>query len=108
LLTPVATPAANGLDDDPAVSDSKEHANLTVPVGSTIVDGTVGPFIANNEHLDKSLQEPVDECVEQAGKDDQPYLSAPPAARDDLEAVTPDLGNHTADELLPCFCSADN
>ena len=27
----------------------------TVPVGSTIVDGTVGPFIANNEHLDKSL-----------------------------------------------------
>ena len=108
LLTPVATPAANALDDDPAVSDSKDHANLTVPVGSTIVDGTVGPIIANNEHLDKTLQEPVDECVERAEKDGQPYLSAPPAASDNLEAVTPDLGKHTADEPLPCFCSADH
>ncbi len=81
---------------------------LTVPVGSTIVDGTVGPFIANNEHLDKSLQGPVDECVEQAGKDDQPYLSAPPAGSDHLEAVTLDLGEHTADEPLPCFCNADH
>ena len=38
---------------------------LTVPVGSIIVDGTVDPFIANNEHLDKALQGPADECVEQ-------------------------------------------
>ena len=28
---------------------------LTVPVGSIIVDSTVSPLIANNEHLDKSL-----------------------------------------------------
>jgi hypothetical protein len=87
----------NSLDDDPAESDSKKHANLTVPVGSAIVDGTVGPFIANNEHLDRFLQEPVDECVEQAGKDDQPYLIAPPAASDNLAAVTPGLGKTTAD-----------
>jgi hypothetical protein len=79
-----------------------------VPVSSTIVDGTVGPFIANNEHLDKSLQGPVDECVEQASKDDQPYLSAPLGVSDHLEAVTLELGKHVADEPLPYFCSADD
>jgi hypothetical protein len=36
------------------------------------------------------------------------HLSAPPAASDDLDAVTPDLGKHTADEPLPCSCSADH
>lgn len=73
---------------------------LTVPADSTIVDGTAGPFIANNEHLDKSLQEPLDECVELAGKDD---LSAPRAVRDHLEALTLDLGEPIADELLTLF-----
>jgi hypothetical protein len=145
LITPVTTPAANALDDDP---NSKEDANrtdlitrddvderarngaslitnelyidrdnlpgiqlpqlnspktketsqrLTVLVDSTIVDGTAGPFIANNEHLDKCLQELVDECVEQAGKDDQPYLNAPRAVSDHLEAGTLDLGEPTAE-----------
>jgi hypothetical protein len=145
LITPVATPAANALDDSP---DSKADANrtdsitrddvderahdeaglltnelytdrdnlpriqlpqlnspksketsqrLTVPANSTIVDGTADPFIANNEHLDKYLQEPVDEYVEQAGKDDQPYLSAPRAVSDHLEAGTLDLGKPTAE-----------
>jgi hypothetical protein len=140
LITPVATPAATALDDGPAVSDSKEDANLTdsitrddvderaqdytdrdnlpriqlpqlnssktnetsqrltVPIDSTVVDGTAGPFFANNEHLDKYLQEPVDECVEQAGKDNQPYLNAPRAVSGHLEATTLDLGEPTADE----------
>lgn len=43
LLTLVATPAANCLDDDPA-SVSKEHASLTASVGFTIVNGTVRHF----------------------------------------------------------------
>jgi hypothetical protein len=76
---------------------------LTVPVDSTIVDGTAGPFFANNEHLDKYLQEPVDECVELAGKDNQPYLNAPRAVSNHLEAVTLDLGEQTADELPTLF-----
>jgi hypothetical protein len=76
---------------------------LTVPVDSTVVDGTACPSFANNEHLDKYLQEPVDECVEQAGKDDQPYLSAPRAVSDHLEAVTLDLGEQTADEPPTLF-----
>jgi hypothetical protein len=150
LITPVAAPAPIALDDDRAVSDSKEDANrtysiprddvderahndaslitnelytdrdnlpriqlpqlnspktkeasqrLTVPVDSTIVDGSADPFIANNEHLDKPLQEPVDEYVEQAGRDDQPYLSAPRAVSDHLEAVTLDLGEPTTEPL---------
>ncbi len=37
---------------------------------ATVVDSIVGPFIINNEHLDKSLQGSVDKCIEQAGKDD--------------------------------------
>lgn len=69
----------------------------------TIVDGTAGPFIANNEHLDKYLQEPVNECVGQAGKDDQPYLNAPRAVSDHLEAGTLDLGEPTAEP--PYFVS---
>jgi hypothetical protein len=76
---------------------------LTVPIDSTVVDGTAGPFFANNEHLDKYLQEPVDECVEQAGKDNQPYLNAPRAVSDHLEAMTLDLGEQTADEPPTLF-----
>ncbi|KAG9230112.1 hypothetical protein BJ875DRAFT_488279 [Amylocarpus encephaloides] len=102
LLTPVVTPTANALDEDPTESDSRKHTNLRVPVESAIVDGTVGPFIANNEHLD----EPNNKCVEQAGKDDQPYLSAPPTASDDLAAVTPDfesssINNPTQARTIP-------
>ncbi|KAH8772419.1 hypothetical protein F5882DRAFT_381432 [Hyaloscypha sp. PMI_1271] len=73
---------------------------LTVLVDSTIVDGTADPFIANNEHLDKYLQEPVDEYIEQAGKDDPPYLSAPRAVSDHLEAGTLDLGEPTVAPYL--------
>jgi hypothetical protein len=58
---------------------------LTVLVDSTIKDVSADPFIANNEHLDKSLQEPVDECIEQAGRDNQPYLSAPRADSEGCE-----------------------
>jgi hypothetical protein len=151
LITPAATPAANVLDDDPAVYDSMDGANRTdsitrddvderaydeaspitnelytdrdnlpsiqlpqltsprtteasrrqtVPVDHTIVDGTAGPFFANNEHLDKYLQEPIDEL---AGKDNQPCLNAPRAVSDHLEAVTLDLGEQTADEPPTLF-----
>jgi hypothetical protein len=62
-----------------------------VPVNSTIVDGIADPFIANNEHLNKYLQEPVDKYIKQAGKDDPPYLSAPRAISDHLEAGTLDF-----------------
>ena len=78
-----------------------------MPVGSTIVHVTVSPF-TNNTHIDKSLWGPVDECMEQTGKDNQFSLSPPPAVNDHLEAVTLDLGEHTADEPLPCFYSADD
>jgi hypothetical protein len=61
---------------------------LIVPVGSTIVDGIVGPFIANSEHIDKSLQEAMDECAEQAGKDDEPYPSCPLTGSDHPETPT--------------------
>jgi hypothetical protein len=142
LVTPVATPAENTVDDEHAISGSKEVANRTgtithdevddrahdeatvitnglytdiedlllslgiqrpqlnspktketsqrliVPVGSIIVDGTVGPFIAKNEHIDKSLQEAMDECAEQAGKDDEPYPSCPPTRSDHPETPT--------------------
>lgn len=81
---------------------------LIVLVGSTIVDGTVGPFIANNEHIDRSWQGAVDECAEQAGKDDEPYPSAPPASSDHLETGSLNLSEHTPGEPLPCFCSADD
>jgi hypothetical protein len=67
-----------------------------VPPDSTIVDGTVGPFITNNEHLDKSLQTPVNGCVEQTGKDDQPYSNGPATGSGHLEAETLNLGEHTA------------
>jgi hypothetical protein len=79
---------------------------LTVPTDSIIVDGTVSPF-TNNEHIDKSLQGPVDGCAQQAGRDNQPALETSPAASS-LEAVTLDLGEHTVDEPLPCFYSADD
>jgi hypothetical protein len=142
LITSVATPAANALDDstedanrtdsitrddvdDRARGDASLITNelytdrdnlpwvqslqlnspktketsqrLTVPVDSTIMDGTADPFIANNKHLDKYLQEPVDKYVEHAGKDDQPYLNAPRAVSDHLEAGTLDLGEAIAD-----------
>ncbi len=54
--------------NNPKMKETSQY--LMVSVGSIIVDCTVGPFIANNEYLDKSLQGPVDECVEQASKDD--------------------------------------
>ena len=38
--------------------------------------------------------------------DDQP--NNPAASSGHLEAGTLNLGKHTADELLPCFCSADD
>jgi hypothetical protein len=71
---------------------------LTVPLGSTIVDGTVGPFTTNNQHLDKSLQTPVNEWVEQTGKDDQPYPNGPAAGGGHLEAGALNLGEHTVDD----------
>jgi hypothetical protein len=162
LVTPVATPAGNAVDDEPAVFSSKEVANrtgsitheeiserayeeasviknelhtdledlplglgiqrprlnssqtneisqrLTVLVCSTILNGTFGPFSINNEHRDKPLQAHVDECVEQTGKYDQPYPSAPPAGSDHLDAGSLNLSEHAADEPLPCFCSADD
>jgi len=74
-----------------------------VPVDFTIVDGIAGPFIANHEHLGKYLQKLIDECVEQAGKDDQPYLSAAQVVSDHLEVVTLDLGAKTAEETPTLF-----
>jgi len=50
----------------------------------------------------------VDECIEQAGKDDQPYLSALLGVSDHLEAMTLELGKYTADEPLPYFYSAND
>jgi hypothetical protein len=64
----------------------KEISQRLVLLCSTIVDGLVGPFITNNEHLDKSLQTPANECVEQTGKDDQPYPNGPAAGSGYLEA----------------------
>ena len=40
-----------------------------MPVNFTIINGIAGPFFANNEHLNKYLQEPVNKCVKQASKD---------------------------------------
>jgi hypothetical protein len=76
----------SALDDEPAVSDFKEDANRT----------------------DSITYDDVDECVEQTRNDNQSSLSAPLAVSDNLEAVTLDLGEHTADEPLPCFYSADH
>jgi hypothetical protein len=64
----------------------KETSQRLALLCSTIVDGSVGPFITNNEHLDKSLQTPANECVEQTGKDDQPYPNSPAAGNGHLEA----------------------
>jgi hypothetical protein len=50
------------LPNSPETKETPQR--LTVPVGSMIVDGTIDPFITNNEHLDKSLQGPADQCVE--------------------------------------------
>jgi hypothetical protein len=64
----------------------KTSQRLTVPLGSTIVDSTVGPFTANSEHLDKSPQTPVNESAEQTGEGDQPYPNGPAAGGGHLEA----------------------
>ncbi|CZR70182.1 uncharacterized protein PAC_20083 [Phialocephala subalpina] len=64
---------------------------LMVPASSTVADGTIEPFIANNEHLDNSLQGFADECVEQTGKDDQSSLSLPRVASKHLEAKSLDF-----------------
>jgi len=52
----------------------------------TIVDSLVSLFITNNKHLDKSLQMLANECVEQTGKDDQPYPNSPAASSSYLKA----------------------
>jgi hypothetical protein len=80
---------------------------LTALVGFVSLNSTFSSII-KDEHRDKPLQTHVDECVEQAGKDDQPYPSAPLASSDHLEAGSLNLSEHTADEPLPCFCSADD
>jgi hypothetical protein len=69
---------------------------LRVPLGSRIVDGKVGPFTTNNEHLGKSLQTPVNESAKHTGKDDQPCPNG-------LAAGTLILSEYTAYEPLPCF-----
>lgn len=152
LVTPVATPAENDLDDELAVSSSKETADptgsithddvderghgeaslfinnfntdiqrlqwnrpksketsrsLMVPVDSTKVDDTVSPS-TNNEHREKSLQTPVNEWIEQTGRDNQSYPNGPVTGGGYPEAGTLNLGVHTADEPLPCFYCADH
>ena len=66
--------------------------------GSIIVARTVDPFIPNNEHLDKSLQTPENECAEQTGRDDQ--ANSPAGSSGHLEARTLNLGEYMADESL--------
>ena len=113
MITPVATPAESALDDELAAPDSKEDANRTNLITYDNVDerfyneaGLVTNV--NKEHLDKSVQGPEDEYLEQTRNNNQPSLSAPSAVSDHLEAVTLDLGKHTADEPLPCFYNADH
>ena len=77
--------------DSPRTKETSQRS--TVPVGSTIVDGAGGPFIANNKHVDESLQGPVDEFVEQPVEDNQP--NGPTTGSGRLETGTLSLGEYS-------------
>jgi hypothetical protein len=78
-----------------------------VPDDSTILNSITNPLLTNKEHLYKSVESPGDKCVEQKNSN-PPSLNGLSAVSDHPEAVTLDLGEHTADEPLPYFYSANH
>jgi hypothetical protein len=99
----------NTVDDEPAISGSKEVANQTGTITHDKLDNRAhdeATVITNELYID------IEDLLLGLGIQ-RPQLNSPKTSQRltvpvGFTIVDSDLGEHTADEPLPCFCSADH